>query len=62
MKKPEFTEVQVIFALRQTGGRANAQIKVVAKSKIEILPNSTLESGMYYIDNFDCNGLDQFSQ
>jgi len=40
---------------------ANAQIKAAAKSRIEILPNSTLESGTYYIDNFDCNSLDQFS-
>ncbi len=37
-----------------------ADIKVVAKTKIEILPNSILESGSYYIDNFDCNNLDQF--
>ena len=41
---------------------ATANIKVVAKTRIEILPNSTLESGAYYIDNFDCNSLDQFSQ
>lgn len=41
---------------------ANANLKVVAKTKIEILPNSTLESGSYSIDNFDCNSLDQFSQ
>ncbi len=41
---------------------ANANVKVVAKTRIEILPKSTLESGTYYIDNFDCNNLDQFSQ
>lgn len=39
---------------------ASANIKVVAKTKIEILPNTTLESGSYYIDNFDCSQLDQF--
>ncbi len=40
----------------------NTNIKVVAKTRIEILPDSSLESGTYYIDNFDCNSLDQFSQ
>lgn len=41
---------------------AGKQLKIAAKSKIEILPNSTLENGTFYIDNFDCNSLDQFSQ
>jgi hypothetical protein len=41
---------------------ATANVKVVAKTRIEILPKTTLESGTYYIDNFDCNNLDQFSQ
>jgi len=35
-------------------------IKVVAKSKIKILPNTTLKSGTYKIKNFDCSQLDQF--
>lgn len=39
---------------------ALTHIKVVAKTKIEILPNTTLKSGRYYIANFDCNSLDQF--
>lgn len=38
----------------------STHIKVVAKTKIEILPNTILGSGIYYIDNFDCSQLDQF--
>jgi len=41
---------------------AAANIKMVAKTRIELLPNTTLESGSYYIDTFDCTSLDQFKQ
>lgn len=39
---------------------SSANIKVVAKTEIKIFPNTALGSGSYYIQNFDCNGLDQF--
>ena len=49
-----------ILTIENSSVPFSADIKVVAKTKIEILPLTTLESGVYYIDNFDCNGLDQF--
>ncbi|OFY84036.1 MAG: hypothetical protein A3F72_18630 [Bacteroidetes bacterium RIFCSPLOWO2_12_FULL_35_15] len=37
-----------------------ANIKAVAKTEIKTFPNTALGSGSYYIQNFDCNDLDQF--
>lgn len=39
-----------------------ADVKIVAKTQINILENTTLSSGRYYIDNFDCTTLDQFRE
>ncbi|MBA3704971.1 MAG: T9SS type A sorting domain-containing protein [Bacteroidetes bacterium] len=39
---------------------STANIKIVAKTRIEILPTTTLNAGKYYTDNFDCSQLDQF--
>lgn len=43
-----------------TDGSITSDIKVVAKEDIEILPNSSLTSGSYYIANYDCSQIGSF--
>ncbi|MDP1801159.1 MAG: zinc-dependent metalloprotease [Bacteroidota bacterium] len=54
------TDNQYADDLSLNNVNVNSNIKVVAKNGIEILSNSALTSGSYYIGSFDCNTIGGF--
>lgn len=49
-----------ILTMQNSNVPSTSDVKIVAKTQINIQQETILSSGRYYIENFDCTTLDQF--